>query len=109
VDTVTEFKPWCMSLVGLIRGHKFEPRYDQRDYGDGPPKELVEKAMNQTLASSEAINSDITEIGLAYSQSAEFYIQDVCVRCGAVVPRTTLVFPLGSDGTGMPEPRLEDS
>ena len=104
---MARFKPGCAGLAGLIRGHKFEPRYDQRDFGGGPPKELIEQAMNQTLASSAAINSDITEIGLAYGQSAEYYIQDVCVRCGAVVMRSTGMFPLGTDAE-MPEPKLED-
>lgn len=91
----------CRGLSGRLFGHKFEPRSDTRDLEAGPPIGLVSDAMNQTpYTHKEGV---IDSLGSAYCRTAEYYVQDVCVRCGAVVPRCTEVFPLNNLGEGESE------
>jgi len=91
----------CRGLTGRIFGHKFEPRTDNRDLECGPPEGLVSEALAHVpyTHKSDVIDS----LGNAYVRGAEYYVQDVCVRCGAVVPRCTEVFPLNDLGEGESE------
>jgi hypothetical protein len=91
----------CRGLSGRLFGHKFEPRMDTRDLAAGPPDHLVSELSSQTPYTHKA--EVLAELGCSYSRAAEYYVQDVCVRCGAVVPRCCEVFPLNDLGEGESE------
>ena len=69
----------CPNLDKLIRGCKFERRYDTK-----PPSPEIIAAL-QPLMDSPFSNMD-ADFALSELKT-ETYVRDICIRCGKVVER----------------------
>jgi len=81
----------CFGLMGLIFGHKFEPRYDESEVGDPNAATELGKILpyyrkEVLLDNDVAVINRITQALTTLSEES-IYVQDVCVRCGAIIER----------------------
>lgn len=71
--------PPCRGLWGKVFGHKFQPRYSEKNVGRVPRQAAI-------VLAQRCVRTEVRRSIEALAGHEKTHTHDLCVRCGLMVP-----------------------